>query len=104
MGKTIRIGRFEWDIEKEDHNEKKHGLTFLIAIGAFFDKDRIVKYDEKHSTDEERWICIGMIGQGPVTVRFVHRGNCIRIFGAGYWKKGRNLYEKQNKKKMPHKI
>jgi|GEM_PF-1737420 len=29
-----------------------------------------------------------------MTVRFVYKGQAIRIFGAGYWRKGRKIYEK----------
>ena len=29
-------------------------------------------------------------------VRFTYRGETIRIIGAGYWRKGRRLYEKEN--------
>jgi uncharacterized DUF497 family protein len=50
-----------------------------------------------HSTEEERFYCIGRINNDIMTVRFTFRNNVIRIFGAGYWRKGRKLYEKQNK-------
>jgi uncharacterized protein len=29
-----------------------------------------------------------------MTVRFVYKDQIIRIFGAGYWRKGRKIYEK----------
>jgi hypothetical protein len=32
-----------------------------------------------------------------MTVRFTWRGSRIRIFGAGYWRKGKRLYEQQNR-------
>jgi len=28
-----------------------------------------------------------------LTVRFTYRGSVIRIIGAGYWRKGRKIYE-----------
>jgi hypothetical protein len=34
---------------------------------------------------------------GVMTVRFTWRGGVIRIFGAGYWRKGRAIYEQQNR-------
>jgi hypothetical protein len=40
---------------------------------------------------------IGRAGDGIMTVRFTYRGNVIRIYGAGYWRKGRKIYEEQNK-------
>jgi hypothetical protein len=32
-----------------------------------------------------------------MTVRFTYRGNTIRIIGAGYWRKGKKIYETSNK-------
>lgn len=32
-----------------------------------------------------------------MTVRFTYRGGVIRIFGAGYWRKGKQIYERENK-------
>jgi uncharacterized protein len=40
---------------------------------------------------------MGRIGKGILTVRFTYRVNVIRIYGAGYWRKGRKVYEDQNK-------
>jgi hypothetical protein len=31
-----------------------------------------------------------------MTVRFTYRKGRIRIFGAGYWRKGKKIYEQQN--------
>lgn len=33
---------------------------------------------------------------GVLTVRFTYRQHRIRIIGAGYWRKGRAVYEAQN--------
>jgi len=40
---------------------------------------------------------LGKVSGGIVTVRFTYRLNKIRIFGAGYWRKGKKIYEKENK-------
>jgi hypothetical protein len=32
----------------------------------------------------------------PLTVRFTYRQGVIRIFGAGYWRRGKQLYEREN--------
>jgi hypothetical protein len=32
-----------------------------------------------------------------LTVRFTYRGDVIRLFGAGYWRKGRRIYEQKRK-------
>jgi len=33
---------------------------------------------------------------GILTVRFTYRAGIIRIFGAGYWRKGKVIYEREN--------
>ncbi|MDR2759739.1 MAG: BrnT family toxin [Spirochaetaceae bacterium] len=52
--------------------------------------------DKKHSKTEDRYFCIGNNGKGIVTVRFTMRNGNIRIFGAGYWREGREKYEQKN--------
>lgn len=53
--------------------------------------------DVTHRTDDDkRYYCVGVVGDGILTVRFTYRANRIRIFGAGYWRKGRQVYEETN--------
>jgi uncharacterized DUF497 family protein len=87
---------FEWDEDKDQENQKKHNVSFSLAQYAFLDAHRIIVEDEEHSAEENRYYCIGRVGDGVITVRFTYRGNSIRIYGAGYWRKGRKLYEEQN--------
>ena len=87
---------FEWDEEKDQENQKKHNVSFSLAQRAFLDPHRIIVEDEEHSAEENRYYCIGRVEEGIMTVRFTYRGNTIRIYGAGYWRKGRKLYEEQN--------
>lgn len=91
--------RFEWNKNKDFKNSRKHGVSFAVAQAAFLDPCRVIARDVRHSGSEDRFYCIGKVGDGILTVRFTHRGKIIRIFGAGYWRKGRELYEKHNKKK-----
>ena len=87
---------FEWDLKKNNENLIKHGVTFEFAQNAFFDQNRIIAIDLDHSTDKEkRYFCIGDVGNGILTVRFTLRDDKIRIFGAGYWRKGKKEYENQ---------
>ena len=88
--------RFEWDEAKDRLNQRKHGVPFALAQYAFADARRVVLEDEDHSEKERRFYCLGQVGDGILTVRFTHRDNVIRIFGAGYWRKGKTIYEKQN--------
>ncbi|HEY8240965.1 MAG TPA: BrnT family toxin [Kiritimatiellia bacterium] len=88
---------FEWDDEKDAQNQKKHGVPFAIAQHAFLDAKRIVADDLEHGTaTERRFYCFGRVGVGILTVRFTYRESRIRIFGAGYWRKGKDIYEEQN--------
>ena len=88
--------RFEWDEKKDEENQKKHKVSFWLAQFAFFDPHRVIAEDSSHSQDEDRFYCVGKIGEGILTVRFTYRNNVIRIFGAGYWRKGKKIYEDQN--------
>jgi hypothetical protein len=87
---------FDWDEEKNRDNEAKHGVSFAWAQHAFLDPNRIILKDISHSHEEDRYYCIGRVPDGIMTVRFTFRGEVIRIIGAGYWRKGRKLYEEQN--------
>jgi uncharacterized protein len=89
--------RFEWDEGKETANIAKHGVGFREAQNAFFDPYRVIAADGAHSAKEPRLFCIGRTEHGGIlTVRFTYRRDCIRIIGAGYWRKGKELYEKTN--------
>ena len=83
---------FEWDEAKNQENQQKHGVSFEEAQAAFLDPHRLIIKDIFHSSQEERWFCVGDIGTGIVTVRFTYRGHTIRIFGAGYWRRLRKQY------------
>ena len=87
---------FEWDENKNQINRQKHGVSFEQARKAFFDPMRLIVEDVSHSIEEQRYFCIGEVEGGIMTVRFTYRRNIIRIFGAGYWTKGKKRYEKDN--------
>ncbi|MBI5902856.1 MAG: BrnT family toxin [Deltaproteobacteria bacterium] len=89
--------RFDWDEEKDRENQIKHNVSFATAQHAFLDLHRVIVEDINHSSEEERFYCIGRVGEGIMTVGFTYRGNVIRIYGAGYWRKGRRIYEDKNK-------
>lgn len=87
---------FVWDVRKEFVNIHKHGVDFVTAAKAFLDPNRKIYIDSRHGGREERYFCLGKVGGRVLTVRFVSRGGQIRIFGAGYWRKGRLYYEKKD--------
>jgi uncharacterized DUF497 family protein len=88
---------FEWDDAKDRLNQAKHGVSFAVAQAAFFDPNRVIAEDMEHGGAEQRYFCLGMIAGAVVTVRFTHRAGRIRIFGAGHWRKGKRIYEQQNR-------
>ena len=87
---------FEWDEEKDGENREKHRVSFELAQYAFADPDRVIAQDLTHSRNETRFFCFGRVGDGILTVRFTYREGTIRIFGAGYWRKGKRIYEQEN--------
>jgi len=84
---------FEWDIAKEQYNIAKHGISFSEATKAFLDEKRIIAEDIEHSLVETRYYCFGKVEENVLTVRFTMRQHKIRIIGAGFWRKGRSIYE-----------
>lgn len=87
---------FDWDETKDRDNQKKHKVSFALAQHAFLDPCRVIVEDIEHSSEENRYYCIGRVGEGILTVRFTYREHVIRIYGAGYWRKGKKIYEEQN--------
>ena len=69
---------FEWD---EDKNKfKSFGY---VSLGV--------------ALPNPKFYCFGKIDGEILTVRFTYRNNKIRIIGAGYWRQGKKIYEKENK-------
>jgi uncharacterized DUF497 family protein len=89
---------FEWNEQKNALNQQKHGVSFYEAQAAFIDPDRVIAEDLEHSKIEKRYYCFGNVNNGIMTVRFTYRLGMIRIIGAGYWRRGKKIYEKANKR------
>lgn len=88
--------RFEWDPAKDLENFGKHGVSFYEAQLAFADERCVIVEDPAHSTSEPRYYCIGRVEKGILTVRFTWRSSVVRIIGAGFWRKGKAIYEREN--------
>jgi uncharacterized protein len=88
---------FDWDPQKDLINWAKHGVSFAEAQYAFFDTNRVIAEDITHSDAEKRYYCFGRVHNGILTVRFTFRGSVIRIIGAGFWRRGKQIYERENK-------
>jgi uncharacterized protein len=80
-------------------NTHRRGNSALIDIFrqlAFLDPHRVIVRDLGHSETEARFYCFGRVKGGILTVRFTYRTDVVRIIGAGYWRKGKAIYEKEN--------
>jgi hypothetical protein len=61
---------------------RMRGFDFAYAARAFFDPDRIVHADTRHSYGEERYQLMGRIEQRLFVVVYTPRGDVIRIISA----------------------
>ncbi|MEY3182680.1 MAG: hypothetical protein RLZ35_665 [Pseudomonadota bacterium] len=92
------MASFEWDSRKNEENINKHGISFYEAQQVFLDPSRVIAKDKKHSNNEPRFYCFGKLSSGIATVRFTYRNSIIRLIGAGYWRRGKKIYEQENSK------
>ena len=49
-------------------NERKHGVTFTLALSIFRDPEIQAMFDEEHSDSEERWVALGLASNGGLLV------------------------------------
>ena len=50
---------FEWDEAKSEACFQERGFDFVYAARAFFDSDRLIQADTRHSYGEERYQLMG---------------------------------------------
>ena len=76
---------FSWDPAKAASNLRKHGISFEEAQTVFYDEFAIQFYDETHSSEEERFLMLGM-SSGAHLLLVCHcerdSGGVIRIISA----------------------
>ena len=70
----MREIRFEWDHRKSRANKAKHGVSFEEARTAFLDENARIIPDEEHSTEEDRFILLGL----SVELRLLVVCHCYR--------------------------
>ena len=77
--------KFEWDPTKAASNLKKHQVSFDEAKSVFYDEFAVQFFDEEHSSDEERFLMLGM-SSGAKLLLVCHcereHGEVIRIISA----------------------
>lgn len=77
--------KFEWDENKNQIKQHKHGISFEEAQTVFEDVQAILFDDPDHSDQEERFLLIGMsTARGVCIVSHCYRGadDIIRIISA----------------------
>jgi len=60
---------FEWDVNKNRTNKRKHGVSFELATLIFDDPHVVSELAE--SIEEERWLSIGLVN-GVLILTVVH--------------------------------
>jgi len=90
---------FVWDEVKNRENKRKHGVSFEEAQTVFLDENAIRYYDPDHSTEEDRFIMLGMDFKLRVLVvchcyriddaviRIISARKANRKEEAAYWRK-----------------
>lgn len=74
---------FEWDTNKARNNLQKHQVSFDEASTIFDDPQFITFLDEEHSTEEDRYITIGLSNKNRlIIVAHTERNGNIRIISA----------------------
>ncbi len=58
--------RFEWDPQKAASNRLKHGISFEEASTLFGDDRSLTIPDPKHSSQEPRFVTMGLSYAGRV--------------------------------------
>jgi hypothetical protein len=77
--------RFEWDPAKAASNAKKHKVTFELAKSVFYDDFAVQFFDEEHSSDEDRFLLLGMSSDARLLLVCqceMEEANVIRIVSA----------------------
>ena len=82
---NVQMIKFDWDPAKASSNLRKHGVSFEEAQSVFYDELAVQFYDEPHSSDEERFLMLGM-SSGAHLLLVCHcerdSGGVVRIISA----------------------
>jgi uncharacterized protein len=62
---------FEWDVDKNENNQRKHGISFETAALVFEDPNRLLFIDRVEK-GEERWHAIGSVRGAYLFLTVVH--------------------------------
>ncbi len=73
---------FEWDEAKSETCFRERGFDFAYAAQAFFDPNRLVQMDTRHSYGEPRYQLTGMIAHRLFVAIYTPRHDAVRIISA----------------------
>ena len=75
--------QFEWDEEKAEINQNKHGVSFEEARTVWDDLFYIDLYDNEHSEEESRFLIVGESARNRLLiVSYTERESGVRIISA----------------------
>lgn len=60
--------QFEWDENKNQINQRKHGVSFAEAKTVFYDEEALVIDDPEHSEQEDRFIILGLSNKANLLI------------------------------------
>jgi uncharacterized DUF497 family protein len=90
---------FDWDKAKGSANQKKHGISFEEAQTVFVDENALLIHDPDHSTEEDRFILLGLSAKLRVlivchcyrksdeVIRIISARKATRAEQKYYWKR-----------------
>lgn len=74
---------FQWDPEKAETNERKHGVNFIEAATVFGDPLARTRLDPRQAIGEDRFVTLGQSQQARMlVVAHTERQTAIRIISA----------------------
>lgn len=95
------IPNFDWDLDKARENVRKHGVSFEEAATTFGDDEASIEDDLSHSTDEDRFIIVGMSARLRIllTVYAIRNAETVRIISSRHaTRREKRAYETKNRR------
>ncbi len=91
--------QFEWDPDKDQQNQAKHGVSFVEASTVFGDPFALTIDDPDHSVAENRFLTTGYSNhQRLIVVAHTDRDDGIRLINArNVTATERNVYEEESR-------
>lgn len=95
--------RFEWNHNKNETNQRKHGISFDEAKTVFYDEYAVLFDDPDHSDEEDRFLILGLSQRENLCiVSHCYRGSdeIIRIISARKATKTETAFYTSNRREV----